>query len=288
LPSDQLVDEIDSAQFAEQRAIESNLVDAVQDVPRSARRLVAFDRIDLHDDDVFGAGFIEERPERRIAGIAAIPIGRAGDLDSLEQTRQAGRSHDVIGGQLATVKNRGLPREDVRGRNQQFNAFARAKFFKIDDLGEMVAQRVEVERIELIGAGKICQRFEPEIGGRRAEGERSEIGVEKLALDGRQGAFLADREPEVMELATGALAPVIDEPLGERHRVHRPRARAADRLDIEPVILEKEVEHAPRIGAVRPSPLQSKIDRLHLNGSLARAQALTRRSSRRRSRDSRR
>ena len=48
---------------------------------------------------------VEQRKQRRVAHIAAVPIGLAVDLDGLEQRRQAGRGHDMVGGELGAVED---------------------------------------------------------------------------------------------------------------------------------------------------------------------------------------
>ncbi len=46
-------DEIHGAEFAEQSAVEGDLVEAILDFDRGARRRVALDRIDLDNDRIF-------------------------------------------------------------------------------------------------------------------------------------------------------------------------------------------------------------------------------------------
>ncbi len=59
--------------------------------------LRAFARIDLHDQHVVGRVRLQERQQRGIAAVAAVPIGHAVDLDRAEQERQAGRRHHDLG-----------------------------------------------------------------------------------------------------------------------------------------------------------------------------------------------
>ena len=86
----------DHPQFLQERGIEGDLVEAVHDLLGGARRARALDRIDRHDQRVLRGAFAHERRHGRVAGIAAIPIGLAVDLDRLEQRRQAGRGEEDV------------------------------------------------------------------------------------------------------------------------------------------------------------------------------------------------
>jgi hypothetical protein len=65
---------------------------------------LALDRVDLHQQDIVGAGAVKQRVQRRIAHVAAIPVGHAVDFDRLEHGRQAGRGHDMVGRQVLALK----------------------------------------------------------------------------------------------------------------------------------------------------------------------------------------
>src|SRR5215204_1505666 len=80
---DEPADEIDGAQLAQQRAVEADLGETVLDLMRGARRLPPLDRVDLDQHDVVRASLVEQREQRRVAGVAAVPIGLAADLDRL-------------------------------------------------------------------------------------------------------------------------------------------------------------------------------------------------------------
>src|SRR5712691_13344754 len=58
---DQTADETDRAEFGDQRGVEGDLVDTVEDVARGLRRFFAYDRIGLHQNDVVGMGGPEKR-----------------------------------------------------------------------------------------------------------------------------------------------------------------------------------------------------------------------------------
>ena len=111
--------------------------------------------------DVVAVRLVEQRPERRIAGVAAVPVGLAADLDRLEQVRQAGRRHDVVGGQDVAAEDLAPAGPDVGRRDEQLEVVACAQPLEIDRRDEMVAQRIDVERIERVGADELRQRVRP-------------------------------------------------------------------------------------------------------------------------------
>ena len=89
----------------------------------------ALDRIDLHDQYVGGFGLVEQRKQRRIAHVAAVPIGHAGDLDRLKQERQAGRGHHMIDGQLGRLEHRDAAGVDVGRARRTASASSQARTF---------------------------------------------------------------------------------------------------------------------------------------------------------------
>ena len=84
----------------------------------------------------------------------------------------------------------------------------------------MIAQRIEVERIELVRAREMGYGVVPYIG-RRVESKGAEKGVEQLALNRRQRAFFADRQPEIVQFLASAVRPVFDQALGDRDERYR-------------------------------------------------------------------
>ena len=83
---DQLDDEGDRAHLTHQRGIEADLVDAVHDLARRRRQPRPLERIDMNDHGVAALATINQRKDRRIAHVAAIPVvlacDGAGRLDS--------------------------------------------------------------------------------------------------------------------------------------------------------------------------------------------------------------
>src|SRR5260370_33875832 len=87
---DQLGDEVDRAHLAHQRGIEADLVDAVHDVARGCRQLRPPKWIDINNDDIAAVAIVNERKDRWIAHVPAVPEVLAVDLDRLKHQRQAG------------------------------------------------------------------------------------------------------------------------------------------------------------------------------------------------------
>ena len=80
----------------EQHAVEGDLVEAIENVARGARRAVPMHRIDLNENRVLGGAFAHQRGDGGIAGIAAVPIRLAVDLDGLKHGRQARRGEQDV------------------------------------------------------------------------------------------------------------------------------------------------------------------------------------------------
>ena len=73
-------------------------------------------------------------------------------------------------------------------------------------------------------------------------------------------ARLVHRLPHVAQLRARAFAGHLAQTRGERHGVDRAGARRADPADLELVVLEQTIEHAPGEGAVRAAALERQVD----------------------------
>src|SRR5215831_9748230 len=109
----------DHAQFLEQRGVERDLVQPVEDFARGARRPGSFDRVDRDEKRVLRLAVAYERRDRRVAGIAAIPIRLAIDLDRMEESRQAGGRKQDIGRNLGVAKHAPTAGVNVGRRHEQ-------------------------------------------------------------------------------------------------------------------------------------------------------------------------
>jgi hypothetical protein len=67
------------------------------------------------------------------------------------QLRQAGRRQDRVGAELVSLEDPGLAGAEVGRGDEQLEAARGQQALEVDQLGENPAQRVEPERVELIG-----------------------------------------------------------------------------------------------------------------------------------------
>src|SRR5215471_10644770 len=135
----------DHAQLLEQRGVERDLVQPIEDLTRGARRPGSFDRVDGDEKRVVRVALAHERRDRRVAGVAAIPIGRAIDLDRTEERRQAGGGEQDVGCQLGVAKHAPAAGVNVGRRHEQPDRGAR-------DLGKI--DRVDEDLVQRVSAGK--------------------------------------------------------------------------------------------------------------------------------------
>ena len=171
----------------------------------------------------------------------------------------------MVDGQNISPEDLAAAGPHVRNGDEEFDAVARAQPIEIDDRREMVARRIDVERVERVRAHEWRQGVRPgaePTGPGPGVAPGAEPSVQKLALDGRQRAFSRDREPELFQFRPRAFAPAFGETGRIDHGVHRARARAADRADRDARVFRQRIEHAPGVSAVRASPLQGEVDRL--------------------------
>src|SRR5260370_5905932 len=103
---DQLGDEVDRPHLAHERGVEADFVDAVEDLGRATRQFLALERVDVDDDDVAAVAAIDQREDRGIAHVAAVPVMLALDLDALKHDRQATRGEDASGADVADLEDR--------------------------------------------------------------------------------------------------------------------------------------------------------------------------------------
>src|SRR5579863_10026740 len=100
-----LAQQRDHAQFLQQRSVERDFVQPVEDFARGAWRARSVEWIDGDEKSVLRLALADERGDRRVAGVAAIPIGLAIDLDRLEKSRKAGGRKQNLGRKLRVAKH---------------------------------------------------------------------------------------------------------------------------------------------------------------------------------------
>src|SRR5690606_40423921 len=69
-----------------------------------------------------------------------------------------------------------------------------------------------------------------------------------------------DRAPESRQRRARALAPAAHVAVDQHRRVHRPGRGAGNAFDLQPLLLEQAVEHAPGEGAMGTAALQGQVD----------------------------
>ncbi len=198
-----------------------------------------------------------QRIERRVAEVAAVPVGHAIDLHRLEHRGQAGRGHQVVDREALALEHRELTGPDVGGRNEHAGGVRFAQALEIDLGGKCLAQRVDVERVRDVGARG--QHLRPEFQHRVAL-QRAEHPVEEAALARREVPVEADLAPEPLEPGARALRPTLEPAVDHHHGVHRAGARARHRLEAQAAVLDQRVEDAPGEGAVRAAALKRERD----------------------------
>ena len=152
----------------------------------------ALDRIDLHEDRIVRLTFAHQRRDRRIAGIAAVPIVLAVDLDGLEHGRQAGRGEQHVGRDLAVAEHAAVAGADIGGGDEQLDRRSREPL-EIDRLGQDVAQRIGAARVQVVGREQARHHVHRDEDRRMVERPAAEQHVERAAPERAEARRLARR-----------------------------------------------------------------------------------------------
>src|SRR5262249_21292372 len=123
-----------------------------------------------------------------------------------------------------------------------------------------VAQRIEIGRIELVGREETSEAIGPEIDRCLVEIPISEKAIRNRAADRLVSGKLRCLVPEAIECDAGARSPTVKMTLDQSTGVHRAGACAADAFDLEAIVLEETIEHAPGESTVSAATLERKID----------------------------
>ena len=115
-----------------------------------ARRARPFHGIDLNQDRVARRTFANERRDGGIAGIPAVPIGLAIDLDGLKHRRQASRRKQDVWRELGIAEHASAARVHIGGGDEQLYGRLR-EALEIDAVCQDLGQRVDPTRIEIVG-----------------------------------------------------------------------------------------------------------------------------------------
>jgi hypothetical protein len=84
--------------------------------------------------------------------------------------------------------------------------------------------------------------------------------VERRAPEWTEQRRTGNAFPEPLEPRLGVLSSSLRITINENRGVHRACRGARYAFDAKPRLLEEAVEHAPGEGAMRPAPLQGKVD----------------------------
>ena len=166
------------------------------------------------------------------------------------ELRQAGRGEHHVERDLVVAEEPQPAILHRRGADQQADRRGPAQPREIDLLGQDLAQRVEAERIELVG------RQQP-----RREFQRQRRGARHGAAEPHQRAGAADAPPEALEPRPRRCRPAFGQPVGEQHGVDRAGADAAHHVERHRILLQELVEHAPGESAEGAAALQRQRQR---------------------------
>ena len=139
---------------------------------------------------------------------------------------------------------------------------------EIDALGQDRTDRIEAERIEVIGRKDPRHQVHGEIGGGGIERPAVHQPIDRRALQRAEFRRVRDTPPIGVERRTRALRAALHPAADQNGRIHRAGGCAGNRLDLEPRLLEKSVEHAPGERAMRAAALQGEIDENRVSGRL--------------------
>ena len=149
---DQTVDEIDGAHLAHQARVEAERVDAVEDGLRGLRHLLDMDGVDHDEQHVGGGAVVDDRKDRRVAHIAAVPEIFAVDLDRLEHRGNAGRGDHGVERRCRRCSNtRSRLVKTLLAHTKSLTLSERLSASKSICSRQDVAQRMIVAGVHLIG-----------------------------------------------------------------------------------------------------------------------------------------
>src|SRR6516165_11827138 len=148
---DQLTDEGKPAQFRHQRRIKRDLVNARQDLVLSLWNLFALDWIDLDQQQILGLRCANQRIKSRVAYITSIPIGLGADFDRAKKVRQTSRRNDHLRRHFRSPEYVQFSGPYICRRDEELQAIERPHRFEIDKASDQILQRVDIERIEIVG-----------------------------------------------------------------------------------------------------------------------------------------
>ena len=125
---------------------------------------------------------------------------------------------------------------------------------EIDVRLEQLAERIETQRIEVVGREQARH-----LGQSIRLGDAGEPGIVAQQI---WHAGFGHRLPHGPQLRLRARTAAFSQARRERHGVDCAGAGAADPADVDGLLLEQAIEHAPGEGAMRAAALQREIETL--------------------------
>jgi len=185
------------AQLLQENGVEGHLIQTVRNLGGGARHAFALDRVDRYDNGVLRFALPDESRERGIAGIAAVPVGLAVDLDGLEHGGQTGRGEQNVRRNGVVLKNFTAARPHIGGGDEEVDWRFR-KPLEIDEFGQNLAQRIDALRIQIVGRKQTGHEIDGDIGGRKIHRPTAKKHICGTALDWAEAPRLGDAAPEIL------------------------------------------------------------------------------------------
>ena len=185
--------------------------------------------------------------------IAAVPIRHAVDLQGLEEGRDAGGGHQVIGRELLPAEDRNLAVRALVALMKILTS-VEARRIEVDKCVDRVPQRIDVERVRLVRTEASGDHVRP---GLVAPGARTWSRSPRWIGEGTRRRSPCARR---LELAARPVDPPLSQPSHHDDGIHGAGARAADRFYGEASVFENGIEHTPREGAVGSAAREGEGD----------------------------
>src|SRR5262249_17311117 len=138
---------------------------------------------------------------------------------------------------------------------------ASADALEIDEAPDQVLERIDVERIEVVGREKTRQIAKPWYR-RGALRQQREQPLHHGALQVGEATGHADCAPEFRQPLLRPVASALGQPVGEHHRIDGTSGCAGDAPDLDTVIRKELVEYAPGESSMRAATLQRQVEAL--------------------------
>ena len=137
---------------------------------------------------------------------------------------------------------------------------------EVDFTAQQFAQRIQVQRVEVVRRGKLLKGVGQDAAGVGQHGQEGhhagQVVVQRCQAAGSHHAF-----PDVAQLGACGLVAVhfgvaTQQPVDQRHGVDRAGTGTADAFKFESAILQQRIQHTPGECTVRTSTLQGKVHAL--------------------------